>query len=279
MQKHTVEIVENIVDNKGEQLRYLQAGSGPPVLLVHGLLGGAFCWRFNIPSFAQRRTVMALDLPGFGENQAPRHADCSMEAQAIRLAGLLEKLKLEQVDIVGSSWGGAVALFLAAISTKVRSLVLAAPVNPWSDFGAERIRFLNGWLGGTLLRLTLPVSRPVHRMALERMYGDPGRIPPGTVEGYSRMLMTPGRAHNILNTLRHWEKDRAALRSAIARVQARSLLIWGTRDGAVDFNSSAALMRALPECERTVIEGAGHLPFEETPDEFNRLALDFLERT
>src|SRR5437899_1761864 len=127
MQKHTVEI-------KGEQLRYLLAGSGPPVLLVHGLLGGSFCWRFNIPFFAQRRTVMALDLPGFGENQAPRHADCSMEAQAIRVAGLLEELKLEQVDVVGSSWGGAVALFLAAISTKVRSLVLAAPVNPWSDF-------------------------------------------------------------------------------------------------------------------------------------------------
>jgi hypothetical protein len=108
MQKHTVEIVENIVDNKGEQLRYLLAGSGPPVLLVHGLLGGSFCWRFNIPSFAQRRTVMALDLPGFGENQAPRHADCSMEAQAIRLAGLLERLKLGQVDggiVVGRSGG------------------------------------------------------------------------------------------------------------------------------------------------------------------------------
>jgi pimeloyl-ACP methyl ester carboxylesterase len=274
-----MEMLKHVAEIDGQQLRYLQAGSGPPVVLVHGLLGGSFCWRFNIPAIARRYTTLAVDLPGFGENDAPRHTDCSMQAQALRLAGLLEKLKLESVDVVGSSWGGAVAILLAANSKKVRSLVLAAPVNPWSDAGGERIRFLNGRLGGTLLRLTIPVSRPLHHIALERMYGDPGRIPPGTLEGYSRMVMRPGRADNILNTLRSWENDGVALRGAISRVRARSLLIWGTRDGAVNLQSSEALMRVLPECERALIEGAGHLPFEETPDEFNRLTMDFLERS
>jgi pimeloyl-ACP methyl ester carboxylesterase len=263
----------------GQQFKYLQAGSGPTLLLIHGLLGGAFCWRLNIPALSEQHTTMALDLPGFGENDAPRPLDCGMEAQAIRLCRLLEKLGLESVDVVGSSWGGAVAIFLAAMSRKVRSLVLAAPVNPWSDFGAERIRFFSGRMGRTLLRLVMPVSRPLHKTALERMYGDPERIPAGTLEGYASLLMRRGRVHSILNTLRHWEHDVAALRGAIARVQARSLLIWGTRDGAVDLKSSEALMRVLPECERALIQGAGHLPFEETPEEFNRLVLDFLERT
>ena len=272
IQKHRIAI-------DGQQFKYLQAGSGAPLLLVHGLLGGAFCWRLNIPAFSERHTTLALDLPGFGENDAPRHLDCGMEAQAIRLCGLLEKLGLERVDVVGSSWGGAVAIFLAAMSRRVRSLVLAAPVNPWSDFGAERIRFFNGRMGGMLLRMIMPLSRPLHKTALERMYGDPGRIPEGTLEGYASLLMRQGRVHSILNTLRHWENDVAALRGAIARVQARSLLIWGTRDGAVDLKSSETLMRVLPECERALIQGAGHLPFEETPDEFNRLVLGFLERT
>jgi pimeloyl-ACP methyl ester carboxylesterase len=263
----------------GQPFEYLQAGSGPPLLLIHGLLGGAFCWRLNIPILSERHTTMALDLPGFGENDAPRHLDCGMEAQAIRLCRLLDKLQLERVDVVGSSWGGAVAIFLAAMSRKVRSLVLAAPVNPWSDFGTERIRFFNGRIGRTLLRMVMPVSRPLHKTALQRMYGDPERIPEGTLEGYASLLMRRGRVHSILNTLRHWENDMAALRGAIARVQARSLLIWGTRDGAVDLQSSEALMRVLPECERTLIQGAGHLPFEETPGEFNRLVLEFLERT
>ena len=58
-----------------------------------------------------------------------------MPAQAGRISSLLERLKLEEVDVVGCSWGGAIAMLLAAQSAKVRSLVLAAPVNPWSNFG------------------------------------------------------------------------------------------------------------------------------------------------
>ena len=277
IQKNGVERQELGV--KGDQLRYLQSGSGPPMLLLHGLLGGSFCWRFNLEAFSRQHTVLALDLPGFGECDTSRQTDCSMEAQALRLTYLLEKLDLNSVDIVGSSWGGAVAILLAAMSRRVRSMVLAAPVNPWSDFGAGRIQFLNGRLGRTLLRLAMPVSRPVHLIAMQRMYGDPQRIPPGTVDGYSSSVLRPGRVHNILNTLSHWEKDVAALREAIPRVKARSLLIWGTRDGAVDLRSSEPLMRALPGCERALMEGAGHLPFEEMPEEFNRLALDFLARS
>jgi len=91
-------------------------------------------------------------------------------------------------------------------------------------------------------------------------------------------VMQPGRVHNLLNTLRCWENDVSSLRAAISRIEAPSLLIWGTRDGAVDLNSSEVLMRALPECERALIDGAGHLPFEETPEEFNRLVLQFLKR-
>ncbi|HXA83581.1 MAG TPA: alpha/beta fold hydrolase [Candidatus Dormibacteraeota bacterium] len=270
----------------GQQLRYLRAGTGPPLLLLHGLLGGSFCWRLNLEALSRHHTVFAVDLPGHGETDAPHHLDCSMAAQASRVSSLLEHLGLEKVDLLGCSWGGAIAMFLAAQSEakterktqRIRSLVLAAPVNPWSNLGARRIRFLNGRLGGALLRMTWPVLRPLHRLALERMYGDPRRVPAGTIEGYSSMIMRPGRVHNILNTLRCWEKDVNALRAAIPRIRARCLLIWGTRDGAVDVRSGEALRQALPQCELALIDDAGHLPFEETPDEFNRLVLDFLRQ-
>jgi pimeloyl-ACP methyl ester carboxylesterase len=270
----------------GQQLRYLRAGTGPPLLLLHGLLGGSFCWRLNLEALSRQHTVFAVDLPGHGETDAPHHLDCSMAAQASRVSSLLEHLGLEKVDLLGCSWGGAIAMFLAAQSEakterktqRIRSLVLAAPVNPWSNLGARRIRFLNGRLGGALLRMTWPVLRPLHRLALERMYGDPRRVPAGTIEGYSSMIMRPGRVHNILNTLRCWEKDVNALRAAIPRIRARCLLIWGTRDGAVDVRSGEALRQALPQCELALIDDAGHLPFEETPDEFNRLVLDFLRQ-
>src|SRR5215831_7976472 len=272
-------VERNTVEIDGQPLHYLRAGSGPPLLLLHGLLGGAFCWRLNVDAFSRRRTIFALDLPGLGACDAPRHLDCSMTAQAQRVLSLLEQLKLGSVDVVGSSWGGAISMFVAAESRRVRSLVLAAPVNPWSDFGAGRIRFLKGRVGGALLRIAWPVSRPVHRIAVERMYGDPRRVPAGTTEGYSSLAMQPGKVHSVLSTLRSWENDVNALSRIIPRITAPSLLIWGTRDGAVDLRSADQLRRALPASELALIEGAGHLPFEETPGEFNRLVLDFVERT
>lgn len=271
IQKHCVEI-------DGQKLCYQKSGSGSPLIMVHGLLGSSFCWRFNMPVFSERYTTFAVDLPGFGESDAPRHADCGMEAEALRLLRWLEQLNLERVDVVASSWGGGVALFLAAMSPRVRSLVLAAPVNPWSEAGLKRVRFFSGRLGGTLLRLAMPFSRPIHRYAVERMYGDPNRIPAGTLQGYSQMMLRKGRAHNIISTLRCWEKDLSGLEAAIAQVPQPVLLVWGSRDSAVPLDSSKILMRRLPGCERAVIEGAGHLPFEETPQPFNRLVLDFLER-
>jgi pimeloyl-ACP methyl ester carboxylesterase len=276
--KETMEIQRGSVKVLGRPVCYEWAGTGPPLVLVHGLLGGSFCWRFNLSQLARRFTTVALDLPGFGESEA-RNGTSGMEAQSIFLSSFLQELGLKQVNIVASSWGGGVAVLLAAQNPKaVLSLVLSAPVNPWSELGLERVRFFAGPLGSTLLRLAMPFSRPVHLKALQRMYGDPERIPPGTLEGYSEIMLRRGRAQNIVGTLRCWERDLEAMGEALTQVKAPALLIWGTRDGAVDLRSAEVLRRRLPNCELAIIEGAGHLPFEETPEEFNRLVMGFLEK-
>jgi pimeloyl-ACP methyl ester carboxylesterase len=271
IQKLTAEI-------EREQIHYSRAGSGRPLLLLHGLLGGSFAWRRNTQALSQRHTVFAVDLPGHGENDALCHLDCSMPAQAGRVSSFIERLNLEEVDVMGCSWGGAIAMFLAAQSTKIRSLVLVAPVNPWSKLGSGRIQFLNGPMGTAFLRLLWPVSGPLYRIALARMYGDPSRLSAGTVDGYRSRVMRPGKVNNILSTLRSWEKDVDALPAVIAKIKARSLLIWGTRDGAVDVRSAEKMMQGLPQCRLALIEGAGHLPFEEMPEEFNRLVLGFIDQ-
>jgi pimeloyl-ACP methyl ester carboxylesterase len=92
------------------------------------------------------------------------------------------------------------------------------------------------------------------------------------------MLMRRGRVHNLLNVLRSWERDVHALRGILAQVRAPVLLIWGTKDGAVDLRSAGALECTLPQCETALLPGVGHLPFEENPEGFDRLVLDFLAR-
>src|SRR5215472_1864136 len=98
-----MEVNERWTEIDGRRMRFLQAGSGPPLLLIHGLLGGSFCWRLNLPAFAERFTTYAIDLPGCGESENPHNGACSMQAHADYLASFLSEMGLQQIDILGSS--------------------------------------------------------------------------------------------------------------------------------------------------------------------------------
>jgi pimeloyl-ACP methyl ester carboxylesterase len=262
----------------GERMHFAKTGSGPPLLLLHGLLGGSFCWRYNVPELARFHTTYAVDLHGLGLADAHAEADCSMQAQAKRLRAFIESTGLAEIDVVGSSWGGAIALLLAARTPAVRSLVLAAPVNPWSDFGVGRVRFCASRFGGLLIRSLLPFSRRFHHIGLERMYADPARIRPGTLEGYSALLARRGRARSLVGILRAWDDDLKAVRAAISHLRIPTLLFWGSSDRAVDPRSAECLQKRMADCQLEVLPDVGHLPFEESPEVFNRLVLDFVER-
>ena len=275
-----MEINERWTEIQGQRIRFLEAGTGSPVLLIHGLLGGSFCWRFTVPALAPRFRVHAVDLPGAGLSDAIG-VDCSMSRQAERLNTFIERMGLNEVTLVATSFGGAIAMLTARdlkIAGRVRSLVLSSPVNPWSDFGQRRIRLLSTRLGGYFLRAVLPISRPCHGIALRRMYGDPRCVPQDALEGYRASVLRRGRAQNVLTTLRAWQRDLALLRDAIPKLRIPTLLIWGTRDKAVDPQSAGALQDHLPNSELKLIQGAGHLPFEEKPEEFNRVTLEFLAK-
>ena len=261
----------------GQQAHLERAGSGAPLLMLHGLLGGSFCWRFNIPVLATKRSIYAPDLPGMGLSPASRGTDCGMRAQAERLKRFIESRDLDQIDVVASSWGGGLAMLLASGNERVRSLVLVAPVNPWSEFGRSRVRFCASRLGSLLVHAGLPLSRKIHDVGVKRMYGDPLCIASGTLEGYSERLKRRGLASNLINTLRNWQADMAVLREAIPRVQAPTLLVWGSLDGAVDPRSADSLMMSLRNCQVKFLPGIGHLPFEASPEVFNRLVLDFID--
>jgi pimeloyl-ACP methyl ester carboxylesterase len=293
---------EHWTEIDGLRIHYSQAGTGRPLLLIHGLLGGSFCWRFNLPVLARQYAIYAVDLPGAGLSDAPSHTDCSMEAQAGRLLQFIRKMELSELSVIGSSWGGAIALLLAAMDVeaveavaaaeipetelpsrpsrpsckKIRSLVLCAPVNPWSALGQKRIKFLKSYAGGWFLRMVWPLSRSIQAIALNRLYGDPARISPGSLEGYVSMILRPARARNILSVLRSWRQDVGLLQDRISRVRIPTLLAWGTKDGAVDIRSADKLRQVLPHCELALFPGAGHLPFEEVPGEFNARILEFL---
>lgn len=262
---------------EGGQVRYLRAGTGPPVLLVHGLLGYSFSWRFTIPALAQRHTVFALDLPGIGFSQRRPEMDCSMTAAAARLLRFLDAVGIPTTDLVGNSHGGALSILAAAAAPeRIRKLVLVAPVNPWSSQGRVLIDIFSSAPGAAAFRRGHRLLKPVHGILLARMYGDRRRISPGTIEGYAAPMDIPGSEDYLLKTVACWLADLPKLEAALPQVSAPTLLVWGSRDGAVYPESAEEVGRRLPGSRLRFIKGAGHLPFEEFPDHFNRLVLDFL---
>jgi len=257
-------------------MRYLRAGSGRPLLLIHGLLGYSFSWRFNLGEFARCSTVYAVDLPGVGFSDRPV-LDCSLGAIARRLAGFLAQLGVREFDLLGTSHGGAVAMMLAALEPqRVRRLVLSAPANPWSSYGRLLVRFFSSAPGRFLAPRMMGISA-IHRIQLRRMYGKASRITPGTLEGYSAAIAIPGTVEHVLRVVRCWNSDLDELRRTIPAItDIPTLLLWGTRDIPVPLASAASLQAQFRRAELVLFDGAGHLPYEEVPEAFNRAVLDFL---
>jgi pimeloyl-ACP methyl ester carboxylesterase len=262
----------------GYRMRYLRRGSGPPLMLLHGLLGYSFSWRYTLPVLAERATVYAVDMPGAGFSDRPPNLDCSFRAQADRLLCFADGVGVTSFDLLGTSHGGAVAMMAAACSpARVRSLILVAPVNPWSAHGRRLAPFVSRSLVSTLILRLGPGLRFAHDLALQRLFGDRKRIRPGTLEGYSAPLGIPGAFEYGVGVTRSWNRDLEELESALPRIaHIPTLLIWGSKDAAVDPASTEQLRRRFTDCRIEMFDGVGHLPYEEVPEEFNSAVVGFL---
>jgi 4,5:9,10-diseco-3-hydroxy-5,9,17-trioxoandrosta-1(10),2-diene-4-oate hydrolase len=288
MQRTRVEVEEEEVDNDfiadrfisvdGAAVHLLVAGTGQPLLLLHGLIGSGQSWRQNISFLAQDASVYAIDLFNMGKSERVPGLDAGLEATADRIAALMDALDLPKADIAAHSHGGAVAMMLAARHpNRVRRLILFAPANPFCESRRLVIRFFQTRVGTWLAHRVPLLPRHIHAKALGRMYGDPSRVAEGTLEVYTEGLEIPGTMDHIVEILRGWFDDMRLLRSMLGRLaEIPTLLIWGDRDRAVNLSSAIGLQRTLAHSRLLVIEGAGHLPFEEMPEMCNHAMRDWL---
>ena len=266
----------------GVHWRYLFAGSGPPLLLIHGFLGYSWSWRFNIAPLSRHFSVYAPDLPGCGFSPRLAAKECALTGDAERLLAFMRHFDMQSADLVGSSRGGGLAIILAALAAqqnelhRVRRLVLVSPINPWSTHGRLLTRVLATSLGGLYVLHVQPHLPSVARRYFTALYGDPRRITPGTFEAYAAGLQAPGSFEHLLKILRSWRHDLAAIGDSLPAISLPTLLLWGSRDRAVYPASAFELHQRLENSSVVTLDGVGHLPYEEVPEEFNRILCDFL---
>jgi pimeloyl-ACP methyl ester carboxylesterase len=272
------EIEEAFVLVGGAKIHYQRAGTGRPLLLLHGLVGSAKNWRRNINFLSRDSSVYAIDHFNMGQSERVLGLNAGLEATADRLAAFMDALGLDEADIAAHSHGGAVAMMFAARHpNRVRRLILFAPANPFCDLGNQLIHFYQTRFGIWFARRIPFFPRMLKATALSRMYGDPTRVSSDALDGYTQGLHIPGTVDHVLQIVQRWFVDMGLLRSALTEIAAKpTLLIWGDRDRAVGLHSARELQRTLPQSRLMVLPGVGHIPFEEMPDICNQAMHDWL---
>jgi pimeloyl-ACP methyl ester carboxylesterase len=267
----------------GVRWRYLHAGSGPALLLVHGFMGYSFSWRFVVAGLARHYSVYAVDLPGCGFSERSAGLPGTVASDAEGLLNFMDHMGIQQCDVLGTSRGGGAAIALAGLAAergtlhRIRRLVLSAPINPWSKLGLLRIRRLATRVGRIYvvhLASRLPF---ILRRYFKQLYGVPASIPPDSFLGYQEGLMPAGSFEHLWNIICSWMADLQRVETVLPLVESVPLLLlWGDRDRAVDPASAQELHRRWKNSAVLMMDRIGHMPYEEVPEEFNRIVLDFL---
>ncbi len=276
---------EHQITINGLTWRYLRAGSGAPLLLVHGLLAYSWSWRFNIRELAQNFTVYAPDLPGCGFSQRSDSLTGSLESDADGLISLMDHLGVDQFNLLGNSRGGGVAIVLAGLLAKrgllhrLPRMILSAPINPWSGFGQRRARWFSTKLGQWYVIHVAPRLPSILRMYYRQLYGDPERIAEGSAAGYAAGLLVPRSFHHLAHIMRLWHSGLRQVEETLPLLnELPVLLLWGSKDVAVYPSSACELQARLANSALIIMDGIGHMPYEEVPADFNHIVCEFLLR-
>jgi pimeloyl-ACP methyl ester carboxylesterase len=267
----------------GHRVFYRSAGSGPVLVLVHGITSTSATWANVLPYLAERFSVIAPDLLGHGESAKPR-GDYSLGAYASGIRDLLVALGHERATFVGHSLGGGVAMQLAyQFPEHCERLVLVSS----GGLGREITPLLRAAsLPGSELLLPLLVNDQVlgagralgsllGRVGL-RLHTDVGEV----LRGHASLSDGEARAA-FLHTLRTIVDPRGQRVDARDRLYlARALpflLVWGERDPIIPVAHARAAHRLVPGSRLELFPDAGHFPHLDDPLRFVRLLIDFVE--
>jgi pimeloyl-ACP methyl ester carboxylesterase len=270
------------VDVNGDDIAFRTGGSGPVLLLVHGMAGRSSTWRSVMPRLAERYTVVAPDLLGHGASAKPR-TDYSLGAFATGLRDLLDALGHSRVTLMGQSLGGGIAMqFAYQYPERCNALVLVS----------------SGGLGDEVSPLLRALSAPGAEYLLPLLCARPLSDVGTTVAGwFTRLGMRP--APNVAEMWRSYGSlADAATRTAFLhtlravvdlsgqRVSAKNrlhlaaqkptLIVWGDRDGIIPVEHAYASHEAMPGSRLEIFEDAGHFPHCEQPERFVEVVTEFL---
>lgn len=251
-------------------LRNSKANDGDTIVLIHGFGANKDNWTRIAREFTDDFNVYAIDLPGHGESSKPLNLGYRLEEQVGHLARILEALGINRMHMMGNSMGGAItALYAASYPEQIKTAVLFDP--------AGILQFESA-----LVDLVVAGDNPL----IPSKPGDFERLMdfaleekpfvPWPILGVMEERAIANREVNevIFAAIRDagFEPD---FRNTITRIEAPVLVVWGKEDRVIDYRNGASFVDAIPDARLELMDGIGHAPMIEAPEESARLFLEF----
>ncbi len=255
------------------RLNHHRAGSGPPLVLIHGIGSRWQMWEPVLDRVAAERDVIAVDLPGFAGSPMPPPGTPPGIASLTRLvAEFIEELGLERPHVAGNSLGGWLSLELAS-QGHARSATGLSPGGFHSGREATLQR-ASLWLAYRAARLLAPradrvlSSPPRRRLLLAQFFARPARLTPAQAAANMRALAA---APWFEETLRAITAERFA---GGERIQVPVTVAWGERDRLLLPRQAARAARAVPGARLVTLSGCGHVPTYDDPEQVAAVLLE-----
>ena len=264
------------VETRRGALSTLAAGRGRPFVLVHGLGGTKASFLPTVAALApQGHRVIAVDLPGFGDSHKPLGAPYDAPYFAKAVTALLDELGIDDVDLLGHSMGGRVALELTMHAPeRFRRAVFMTPSLPWlrERRWAAWLRFVRPELG-----LLQPAPRPVVEEFVKRLIpGGRSRYAAAGIDEFLRVYLTPrGRAAFYAAARQIYLEEPERFWTRLRELGVPSMFIWGAHDGLVPAAFARHVRQTVPDAQHVLLR-CGHVPQIERPGDLHNSLRRFL---
>ncbi len=262
---------------------YLESGMGQQiVLLLHGggLDSGELSWELLIPELAKKARVIALDWPGYGKSDKP-DVLFDLPFYLNFFPQFMDAIEIQQADLVGVSMGGAIGLGCALdYPQRVNKLVLVDSYGLQRKAPFHKLSYLFVRIPGMrALTYWSLRSRSLVKYSLGMILKRPGSVTEDLVEKVYRQLLIPGGAKafsDFQNADISWQGLKTNFLDRLPELKVKTLVIHGGKDTLVPLEASEEAHQLIQNSEMVIMEGCGHWPQRDNPEEFNKLVSEFL---